>query len=298
MAVSVCEMNQRADASDLENAFLHPLLRAWGAHLSVVGSGGDAQIADIQRQFSAARAADNVRRPQVRTQDAALLADGLHYETRIAERGILATREGHVHDAFNALVWLRHPLLKHALNARQVADIAEVGPKTRTRGQCAMTQFDEAGAIVWCADPALIAMWDAHDWCGLFLRERSAWGTRIAVTVFGHALLERQFIGSDALSTAKTIAVRVDASEIASRCAADGSVIVHWAQAEARIARAIQDGVLLVDPQQPRPLPLVGIPGWHAQGAAPAFYRDAACFRPLRPGRRYPPLFELAAVMH
>ena len=295
MGVSVCEMNQRADASGLESALLHPLLRAWAAHLPLIWSGGDAQIANIQREFDAAQSADKVGRPVVHTQDAALLADGLHYETRIAERGILATREGNLHDAFNALVWLRHPHVKHALNARQVADIAEVGPKTRTRGQCALTQFDEAGAIVWCADPALLASWDAHDWSELFLRERAAWGTRIAVTVFGHALLEREFIGGDALSTAKTIAVRVDAGEIAARCAGEGSVIAHWARAEAQIARAIRDGALLVDPQQPRPLPLVGIPGWHVDGASPTFYRDAPCFRPLRPGRRYPPPFELAA---
>ena len=289
-------MTQRADPSDLDGALLHPLVRTWAAHLSLVGSGADAQIAALQHEFDVARAADHVGRPQVHTQDAALLADGLHYETRIAERGILATREGNVHDAFNALVWLRHTLIKQALNARQVADIAAVGPKTRTRGQCAMTQFDEAGAIVWCSDPALIALWDAHDWSGLFLRERSAWGTRIAVTVFGHALLERQFTGSDALSTAKTIAVRVDAGEIAPRCSGEGALIAHWAHAEAQIARAIGDGALLTDPQQPRPLPLVGIPGWHAEGASPAFYREAPCFRPLRPGRRYPPPFELAAV--
>ncbi|MEO7064186.1 MAG: DUF3025 domain-containing protein, partial [Dokdonella sp.] len=208
-------MTQRADPSGLDSALLHPLLRTWTAHLPLTGSGPDAHIAAIQREFDVARTADNVWRPQLRAQDAVLLADGLHYETRIAERGILATRADNVHDAFNALVWLRHPLIKQALNVRQVADIAEIGPKARTRGQCAMTQFDEAGAIVWCSDLALIALWDAHDWSGLFLRERSAWGTRIAVTVFGHALLERQFSGSDALSTAKTIAVRVDAGEIA-----------------------------------------------------------------------------------
>lgn len=295
LGIPVCKINQRADLTGLGCISPHPLLCAWAEHLPLVSSGGVAQIANMQRQFDLARTVDNVGRPQVCTQDAALLADGLHYETRIAERGILATRAGNVHDVFNALVWLRHPLLKHALNARQVADITEVGPKARTRGQCAMTQFDEAGAIVWCADPTLIALWDAHDWSGLFLRERAAWGTRIAVTVFGHALLERQFTESDALSTAKTIAVRVDAGEIAARCAGKGAVIALWPQAEAQIALAIREGNLLTDPQQPRPLPLVGIPGWHDEGASPAFFRDAPCFRPLRPGRRYPPLFELAA---
>ena len=276
----------------------HPLLAAWRMpalpiereHLPTIES------LEIERVRVEAidRGDEHALRIRFAAQDAALLADGLHYEQRIAERGVIATRERNWHDLFNALVWLRHPQLKLALNARQVADIAEIGPKARTRGQCAMTQFDEAGAIVWCADAALLALWDAHDWSGLFLRERTAWGTRIAVTVFGHALLERQFSGSAALSTAKTIAVQVDAGEIAARCTGQGSIIAHWAQAEGRIAQAIHEGVLLLDPQHSRPLPLVGIPGWHAEGASPAFYRDAPCFRPLRAGRRYPPPLSIA----
>lgn len=275
--------------------FAQPPLSDWREYAQLLQDSAVPECATLEAWRLRAVALDGIARPAFAAQTTELLADGLHYEQRIAERGIIATRERNWHDLFNALVWLRHPQLKLALNARQVADIAEVGPKTRTRGQCAMTQFDEAGAIVWCADPALLALWDAHDWAGLFLRERAAWGTRIAITVFGHALLERQFLGSDALSTTKTIAVRVDADDIAARCTGEDSVIAQWAQAEARIAQGIGEGRLLIDPQQPRPLPLVGIPGWHADGAAPEFYRDAPCFRPLRPGRRYPPAFELLA---
>src|SRR5215471_14644505 len=51
----------------------------------------------------------------------ALLADGLHYEERIARDGKVATREGSTHDLFNALIWLSHPALKRAMNARQAA---------------------------------------------------------------------------------------------------------------------------------------------------------------------------------
>ncbi len=268
-----------------------PPLSDWRpfADLLLPPASPDCALLEIWRRR--ATDADGIARPAFAAQAPELLADRLHYEQRIAERGLIATREGNWHDLFNALIWLRHPQLKRALNARQVADIAVVGPKTRTRGQCAMTQFDEAGAIVWCADPELIALWDAHDWSGLFLREREAWGRRIAVTVFGHALLEREFIGSEALSTTKTIAVMVDADAIAARCTGVHSTIAQWPQAEACIAMAICDSRLLTDPQQPRPLPLVGIPGWHADGGTQEFYRDAPCFRPLRPGRRYPPPF-------
>lgn len=269
---------------------VHPLVAVWAGYASLLDPIAATTIEVLERERQLAEAGDRVARPAFRAQDAALLADGLHYETRIAERAVLTTREQNPHDLFNALVWLRHPQLKLALNARQVADIAEVGPKRRTRGQCAMTHFDEAGAIVWCADPALVMLWDRHDWVGVFLRERAAWGTRIAITVFGHALLERQFAGSDALSTTKAIVVHVCADDIVARCV-EGSIIAQWAQAEALIAAEIRDGRLLTDPQELRPLPLVGIPGWHAEGASTAFYRDAPCFRPLRPGRRYPPAF-------
>ena len=47
-------------------------------------------------------------------------------------------------------------------------------------------------------------------------------------------------------------------------------------------------GTLLADPQDLRPLPLSGIPGWHDGTSRPAFYREADCFRPLRAGRAYP----------
>ncbi|WP_266160722.1 DUF3025 domain-containing protein, partial [Dyella silvatica] len=77
-------------------------------------------------------------------QTPALLADGLHYEQRIALRGEIATREANWHDLFNALIWLRYPELKRALNARQVAEIARMGPKLRSRPQYAQTHFDEA----------------------------------------------------------------------------------------------------------------------------------------------------------
>ena len=92
--------------------------------------------------------AANAAIPRFVAQTPALLRDGLHYEQRIAECGQIATREGNWHDLLNALVWLRFPALKAALNARQMAGIARAGPKRRTRAQYALTHFDEAGVIV------------------------------------------------------------------------------------------------------------------------------------------------------
>ncbi len=203
-----------------------------------------------------------------------LLADGLHYEQRIAERGEIATRERNWHDLLNALIWLRQPALKQALNRRQVAEIARMGPKIRSRAQYALTHFDEAGAMVWLRDPALLVLWDAHDWHGLFWRRRQAWldGT-IQLQLFGHALLEL------ALNPAKLLVGKAlvfqspdgDAAEISVRC-----------------ADAIASGSLLNDPLELRPLPLSGLPGWHDANAGEWFHRTTACYQSKRMGRQYP----------
>jgi Protein of unknown function (DUF3025) len=220
--------------------------------------------------------AANAQLPQFVAQTPELLRDGLHYEQRIAERGQIATRPRNWHDLLNALMWLRFPSLKAALNARQVAEIAQVGSKQRSRAQCALTHFDEGGAIVLLRDPGLLPLWDAHDWHGLFWRERTAWiDGRIEVLVFGHALLEHALRPAQLL-VSKTLAVSVTQN---------GKV---EDAAIAAITSAIRRGDLLNDPQELRPLPLSGIPGWHLDNTVENFYRDAPCFRPLRAGRSYP----------
>lgn len=208
-------------------------------------------------------------------QSHALLADGLHYERRIAERGLIATRERSWHDLFNALVWLRFPGLKHALNTLQVAEVARMGAKRRSRTQYALTHFDEAGVIVGVRDPAVLGLWDAHDWHGLFWRERAAWRDgRIEVAVFGHALLEHA-LDPGRLLVGKALAVLLP----------QGSGIDAAIRA---CSVAIGDGRVLRDPQELRPLPLSGIPGWHPDGAAEDFHLRAPCYQPLRAGRVYP----------
>jgi hypothetical protein len=219
-----------------------------------------------------------------------LLADGLHYEERIACEGAVATREGSTHDLFNALIWVRHAVLKRAMNARQVADIARVGPKQRTRGQCALTHFDEAGAIVWIGESAPLAEWNAHDWRGLFLDARAAWGASIAVTLIGHALFDHTLAHGE-YPVAKALVVRAARDDIARR--SRDALIAAWPEAERIVADEIAAGRLLADPQELRPLPLAGI--WNVRSKSPDFYATEPCFRPLRAGRRYPEPFDIAA---
>ncbi|ENB4168076.1 TPA: DUF3025 domain-containing protein [Stenotrophomonas maltophilia] len=203
-------------------------------------------------------------------QDAALLADGLHYEARIAQ-GHIATRAGNWHDLFNALVWASHPQLKRALNAQQCRHIDAMPPGQRNRAQAALTQFDETGVIVRARDEAVLRAWDRHDWPALF--EPSCWqsGDIAIAVVFGHALMEQALLPGRLL---------------VGKC-----VVVHGEVDDASVdavTAAIAEGRAVTDPLQLRPLPLAGIPGWH-QGQDAAFYADAAYFRPLRAGRQYPP---------
>ena len=255
--------------------FVRPPLAHWAEFAALFGVQEWPTVADLDALRNKVQNDIKITLPHFVAQSPQLLGDGLHYEARIAERGIVATRERNWHDLLNALIWLRYPALKSALNARQVAEVALIGAKQRTRAQYALTHFDEGGAIVQLRDPALLNLWDAHDWYGLFWRERAAWQDgRIAVDVFGHALLEHA-LNPDALFVGKALVVAMRDPPTA---------------APADVAAAIRAGDLLNDPQELRPLPLSGIPGWHADNEREAFYADTPCFRPLREGRRYPPL--------
>ncbi|WP_233842358.1 DUF3025 domain-containing protein [Dyella sp. 2HG41-7] len=204
-----------------------------------------------------------------------LLDDGLHYEERIAQRGLIATREANWHDLFNAMIWLRYPQLKRALNRQQVADVASFGRRERSRAQYAQTHFDEAGVIVTLKDPSLLELWDRHDWHALFWQRRAAWmDGSILMHVFGHALLEHALMPSKLL-VGKALVVMADSQ-------------AHGEESVSCCANAIVDGRWLRDPLELRPLPLSGIPGWHVANVDETFHRAAACYQPLREGRSYP----------
>jgi hypothetical protein len=243
-------------------------LRGWGEYAELLHGSEWPSIDALNRHVPATAGYRFV------AQTPALLGDGLHYEQRIAEHGQIATRERNWHDLLNAMVWLRYPALKQALNRRQVDEIARMGPKVRSRPQYAMTQFDEGGVIVLLRDPALLALWDAHDWHGLFWDRRACWlDGSVELELFGHALLELA-LSPERLLVGKAVVCQSASADMAEvrRCCVG----------------AIDRGTLLGDPLDLRPLPLSGLPGWHEDSAHESFHRTTACYQPRREGRCYP----------
>lgn len=244
--------------------FRHPVFDGYGDYLDLAAGERWPEIEALNARMPASG-------PRLVVQDPMLLTDGLHYEERIAQ-GRIATRAENWHDLFNAMVWTRHPALKHALNQQQCRHIARMGTSERSPAQQALTQFDETGVIVQVRDTVLLDLWDRHDWTALFHADAARWhdGGITVAAVVGHALMEQMLVPGRLL-VGKCLVVLGDPD--------DGI---------ARVVESISAGTSLAVPTELRPLPLAGIPGWHA-GQGEAFYAQADYFRPLRDGRMYPP---------
>ena len=238
-----------------------------------------------------------------------LLSDGLSFEQRIADRGEISTRVANLHDFYSALMWLRFPKVKLAINAIHLAGIAAHGTKVRSRHQQAVTHLDEAGAWVVSSAPALLELIDAHAWHALFFDNRAAWPTQnncaksaatgitecaanatqtIEARVFGHAIFELMH-APHKLVAAKVVWVVADASYF---------LLTNFqkdALLDTIVADALTSGAASGDPKLLSTLPLSGIPGWCA-GQDAEFYATAPCFRPRPEGRIYSPALKLAAL--
>jgi hypothetical protein len=212
--------------------------------------------------------------------DQILKRDGLGFAERIARSGQVATRRTSWHDLYSALMWVRYPRLKLALNRCEVADLAIQGSGNRTRRQQAMAHVDEAGLLVASEDPELLAAIDGHDWSRLFWERGSDFGRKIVVHVFGHALFE---LGR---APHKTLAGKALCFHVpAGFCA--WSFAERAERLDAAAADAVLAGLLAADPASMPSLPLAGIPGWFGRCPDEVFIRTAECFRPRPPGRNY-----------
>ncbi len=255
----------------------HPALEGFALARQFLGADWPS-LTCLNALLGVARHAVSGARLSFVAQDAALDAEGLHYESRIFDEGRIATRERNWHDLFNALMWLERRSLKCTVNAAYARDLEATACRARTRRQAALTHFDEAGAIVVLDEPCLLAAWDRHDWSAMFKDPASLWARHAGIILFGHALLEHLLVPT-LLPVAKCLVILGDPRSL-------GAVSGY-------VAHEILNGDCLDDPQRLRPLPLAGIPGWHADNGDPAFYETAPCFRPLRPGRTYPSPLEI-----
>lgn len=191
------------------------------------------------------------------------LPTGTPYEQFIFATGQCPVRPG-LHDFFNALVWMRFPRAKAALNRLQAQAIARDGIGAR-RGPVrdAITVFDENGALLQ-APPALWEALEARAWRRLFVELRPLWG-EARLWIFGHALLEQLACPRKGLTAHVW---RGDAA------------LVSGATADAWLAARCTPEVLAGKPFTP--LPVLGVPGWWPGNENFSFYDDSLVFRPRK----------------
>lgn len=185
------------------------------------------------------------------------LPAGEAYEAFIARTALVPTRDN-LHDLFNGLMWLSYPKAKRRLNvlqAGQIAQLGTAGPRGTLRD--AMTVFDENAALL-AAPSELVEALRQRDWQSLFVTQRVLW-ERARLIVFGHALLEKL------MQPRKAITAHVWVLDATDDDSLSASLTVERLSAKDFL-----------------PLPVLGVPGWWAANEDPAFYDDAAVFRPLR----------------
>lgn len=189
------------------------------------------------------------------------------YETWIATTGGVPTRDN-LHDRYNALIWLTYPRTKARLNAIQSNEIAHRGA-SGTRGvvRDAATIWDENLAVIVAEkdDDRLQTALQSHDWHMLFCVCRGHWHCHWHVRLFGHALLEKLAAPYKSI-TAHTIVVP---SADISHDALDRELAL-------RVHAGMRNNAY-------RPLPVMGIPGWHDDNHDVDFYADPKVFRPMAP---------------
>ncbi len=197
--------------------------------------------------------------------------DDAPYEQRIYSSGQVCTRADNWHDFFNALVWLRFPHIKTAMNALHYAALTK--QKTRNRGPLrdALTLFDECGVIVISTDPNILDALSRRRWSDAF-RQKS-FNTSVQLAICGHAMLEK-FLSPYKSMTAKALLLAVD--EVFFELPKE-EILIHL---DNEIAQGMLTGDWLTRPACLAPLPLAGVPGWWPGNKAdPDFYLDQEVFR-------------------
>jgi len=186
------------------------------------------------------------------------------YETHILHSGQVPTRADTWHDVLNALVWLRFPRFKAALNAAHGEAIALETDTRRGRRRDALTVLDESGVWVISRDPVLPELLAGRAWHALFWEARARVESDMRFVVVGHALLEKALAPYPAM-TGKCL-----------------TLISGSLDPDAADAQAARELDAITTPRQLAPLPVQGVPGWDRANDDAAYYADQAIFRPAR----------------
>ncbi len=192
-----------------------------------------------------------------------------YYEPRIFLRGELQTRLGNWHDFMNALVWLRFPATKAALNAQhyKTARLRKL-KSNRSPLENKLARFDECGAVVIARHAETLQQIREHQWGQLFCHQRERFEDDIRCLVFGHATYEKAlkpYLGM----TTNTLLIHAPEMVNADYSAIDAMLAAYWQRVDS------------VDAIELLPFPILGVPGWHVDNSKSAFYENRAYFRPL-----------------
>jgi hypothetical protein len=198
----------------------------------------------------------------------------VHYETRIAETGKIATRKNW-HDFFNAVQWLTFPKSKamiSEMHARLLGERGEAEVKSRSIPRDVLTLFDEGGVIVISTDQSLLDAMRAFRWKRLFVERRDDVIRDMRFFLYGHSVLEKMlepFIGI----TAKALLLKTGDDFLKLTHAAQ----IHHIDAEA--ANWLAGAATFSTTRVLQPLPVLGIPGWDKRNESPSFYDNINYFR-------------------
>jgi hypothetical protein len=186
------------------------------------------------------------------------------YEQTIAVAGTVPTREDNLHDFLNALVWLRFPQLKSALNLRHCQMLAQQPEERQQRGRLRdqLTLLDESGMLIASSRPGLLELLRGKKWVELFWNQRKEVVGHMHFIVVGHGLLEKCLAPFPAM-TAKCLFLLTDETTLDAF--------------DKLAARSVRDAETLELP----PLPVQGVPGWN-DNESRAYYQNTDIFRPAR----------------
>jgi hypothetical protein len=244
--------------------FDHPAFAPYRELIDALGLGQGLPRLEALNALAAARGTAQARGLPLRffAPDGRLSARD--YETHILETGQVPTRADTWHDVLNALVWLRFPRFKSALNAAHGDALALETDSLRGRRRDALTVLDESGVWVISRDPSLPDLLAGRAWRALLWDARSAVENDMRFVVVGHALLEKALAPFPSM-TGKCLTLIQDPLDI-----------------DAAETLAVTALDTIDTPRRLAPLPVQGIPGWDAANDHAAYYDNAAIFRPPR----------------